>query len=79
LKVVRTCEDVGHRMPAEQRVILNGGHRSFRRIPQYVSHGDGCFLLCLAAGDLKRRVCHEYLFALAFRDELLGTTIATKA
>src|SRR2546430_5964101 len=32
------------------------------------------FLFCLAAGDLKRSVCHEYLFVLAFRDELLGTT-----
>jgi hypothetical protein len=58
---------------------LNGGHRSFRRIPQYVSDGDGCFLFCLAAGDLKRRVCHVYLFALAFRDKLVGTTTATKA
>ena len=27
----------------------------------------------MAAGDLKRSVCHEYLFALAFRDELLRT------
>jgi hypothetical protein len=66
-------------VPAQQRVILNGGHRSFRRIPQYVSHGNGFFLFCLAAGDLKRSVCHEYLFVLAFRDELLGTTTATKA
>ena len=39
--------------------------------------GLGCTVL--AAGDLKRRVCHVYLFALAFRDELLGTTTATKA
>jgi hypothetical protein len=66
-------------VPGEQCVILNGGHRSFRRIPQYFGHGDGFFLFCLAAGDLKRSVCHEYLFALAFRDELLGTTTATKA
>jgi len=33
----------------------------------------------MPAGDLKGRICHEYLFALAFRDELLGTTTATKA
>jgi len=66
-------------MPTKDRVVLNGGHRSLRRIPQYFRDGNGFFLFCLAACDLKRSVCHEYLFALAFRDELLVTTTATKA
>jgi hypothetical protein len=68
---VRACKDVDHRAPGKQRVVLNGGHRSLRRIPQCIGHGDGFFLLGLAAGDLKRSVCHEYLFAWASRDELL--------
>jgi hypothetical protein len=66
-------------VPAEQRVVLDGGHHSLCRIPQYTGHGDGFFRFCLAAGDLKRSICHKYLFALGFRDELLGTTTATKA